>query len=132
MHLVVCRSETPVEMPSQLPDKLYFKIGEVSKLAEVAPHVLRYWESEFSTIKPKRAGSKQRLYRRKDVELILTIKNLLHYQGYTIAGAKKLISEADDLESIKIEEEKSKVHSNRLGAIKDELLEIRNILDRDK
>ena len=119
-------------MPSQLPDKLYFKIGEVSKLAEVAPHVLRYWESEFGTIKPKRAGSKQRLYRRKDVELILTIKNLLHYQGYTIAGAKKLISEADDLESIIIEEEKSKVHSNRLGAIKDELLEIRNILDGDK
>ncbi|MEJ2057826.1 MAG: MerR family transcriptional regulator [Desulfofustis sp.] len=58
-------------MTSQLPDKRYFKIGEVSKLADVAPHVLRYWESEFSRIKPKRAGSKQRLYRRKDVELIL-------------------------------------------------------------
>ena len=119
-------------MPSQLPDKLYFKIGEVSKLADVAPHVLRYWESEFSTIKPKRAGSKQRLYRRKDVELILTIKNLLHHQGYTIAGAKKLISEADDLDSIKIEEEQSKVHSDRLGAIKDELLELRNLLGGDK
>ncbi|MBT8328638.1 MAG: MerR family transcriptional regulator [Desulfofustis sp.] len=119
-------------MPSQLPDKLYFKIGEVSKLAKVAPHVLRYWESEFSTIKPKRAGSKQRLYRRKDVELILTIKNLLHNQGYTIAGAKKLISEADDLDSIKIEEEKTKVHYDRLVAIKDELLEIRNLLDGDK
>ena len=119
-------------MASQIPDKLYFKIGEVSKLADVAPHVLRYWESEFSTIKPKRAGSKQRLYRRKDVELILTIKNLLHRQGYTIAGAKKLISEADDLDSIKVEEEQSKVHSNRLGAIKDELLELRNMLDGDK
>ncbi len=119
-------------MSSQLPDKLYFKIGEVSKLAEVAPHVLRYWESEFSTIKPKRAGSRQRLYRRKDVELILTIKNLLHQQGYTIAGAKKLISEADDLQSIKVEEDKAKVHSNRLGAIKDELLEIRELLNRDK
>ena len=119
-------------MASQIPDKLYFKIGEVSKLADVAPHVLRYWESEFSTIKPKRAGSKQRLYRRKDVELILTIKNLLHRQGYTIAGAKKLISEADDLDSIKIEEDQSKVHSDRLGAIKDELLELRSLLDGDK
>ena len=119
-------------MASKIPDKLYFKIGEVSKLADVAPHVLRYWESEFSTIKPKRAGSKQRLYRRKDVELILTIKNLLHLQGYTIAGAKKLISEADDLDSIMIEEEKSKVHLDRLGAIKDELLEIRNLLDGKK
>lgn len=118
-------------MPSQLPDKLYFKIGEVSKLADVAPHVLRYWESEFSAIKPKRAGSKQRLYRRKDVELILAIKNLLHHQGYTIAGAKKLISEASDLASIKIEEEQSKVHSNRLGTIKDELLELRDLLSRD-
>ena len=119
-------------MASQIPDKLYFKIGEVSKLADVAPHVLRYWESEFSTIKPKRAGSKQRLYRRKDVELIMTIKNLLHLQGYTIAGAKKLISEADDLDSIKIEDDQSKVHSDRLGAIKDELLELRNLLDGDK
>ncbi len=119
-------------MPSQLPDKLYFKIGEVSKLADVAPHVLRYWESEFATIKPKRAGSKQRLYRRKDVELILTIKNLLHQQGYTIAGAKKLISEADDLGAIQREEDKSKILSHRLGAIKEELLEIRNLLGGDK
>lgn len=118
-------------MTSQLPDKLYFKIGEVSKLAEVAPHVLRYWESEFSTIKPKRAGSKQRLYRRKDVELILVIKNLLHSQGYTIAGAKKLISETDDLESIRRDENQSRVHSNQLEAIKGELLEIRNLLSRD-
>ena len=119
-------------MPSQLPDKLYFKIGEVSKLADVAPHVLRYWESEFTTIKPKRAGSKQRLYRRKDVELILAIKNLLHQQGYTIAGAKKLINEANNLESMKIKEDKSKVHSNRLDTIKEELLEIRNLLGEDK
>ena len=119
-------------MPSQLPDKLYFKIGEVSKLADVAPHVLRYWESEFPTIKPKRAGSKQRLYRRKDVELILAIKNLLHRQGYTIAGAKKLISEAEDIGSVPIEEDKSKIHSDRLGAIKDELLEIRNLLNGEK
>ena len=122
---------TAALMTSQLPDKLYFKIGEVSKLAEVAPHVLRYWESEFSTIKPKRAGSKQRLYRRKDVELILVIKNLLHSQGYTIAGAKKLISETDDLESIRLEEKQSRAHAEQLETIKGELLEIRDLLNRD-
>lgn len=78
-------------MNINIPDKLYFKIGEVAKMADVPTHVLRYWESEFTAIKPKRANSKQRLYRRKDVELILTIKSLLHEQGYTIAGAKKLL-----------------------------------------
>lgn len=116
-------------MPSEIPDKLYFKIGEVSKLADVAPHVLRYWESEFPSIKPKRAGSKQRLYRRKDVELILTIKNLLHLQGYTIAGAKKLISGTDDIDSLKAEEEMDQ--ADRLGSIKDELLELRKLLTRE-
>ncbi len=78
-------------MTITIPDKLYFKIGEVAKMADVPTHVLRYWESEFSGIKPKRANSKQRLYRRQDVELILKIKTLLHDQGYTIAGARKLI-----------------------------------------
>ena len=78
-------------MKNNIPDKLYFKIGEVAKLADVPTHVLRYWETEFSDIKPKRANSKQRLYRRKDVELILQIKTLLHGQGYTIAGARKAL-----------------------------------------
>lgn len=78
-------------MHNNIPDKLYFKIGEVGKLAQVPTHVLRYWETEFKSIKPKRASSKQRLYRREDVELILKIKVLLHEQGYTIAGARKLL-----------------------------------------
>jgi DNA-binding transcriptional MerR regulator len=78
-------------MKTEIPDKLYFKIGEVAKLAEVPSHVLRYWESEFPGIRPKRANSKQRLYRRQDVEQILAIKSLLHEQGYTIAGARKLM-----------------------------------------
>lgn len=73
-----------------IPDKLYFKIGEVGKLAQVPTHVLRYWETEFKNIRPKRANT-QRLYRREDVELILRIKVLLHEQGYTIAGARKLL-----------------------------------------
>lgn len=72
-----------------IPDKLYFKIGEVSKLADLPTHVLRFWETEFGRIKPKRSPSGQRLYRRKDVELILKIKHLLHDKKFTIRGAIK-------------------------------------------
>ncbi len=75
----------------QIPDKVYFRIGEVSDLVGVDPHVLRYWETEFAIIKPFRGKSKQRLYRRQDVEHLLHIKTLLHDEGYTISGAKKLL-----------------------------------------
>jgi DNA-binding transcriptional MerR regulator len=75
-----------------IPDKLYFKIGEVSDITGVEPHVLRYWESEIKSIRPQRASSKQRLYRRDDIEKILIIKKLLHEDGYTIPGAKKYLS----------------------------------------
>ena len=78
---------------TQIPDKVYFRIGEVSGIVGVDPHVLRYWESEFSAIKPVRGKSKQRLYRRRDLELLLHIKDLLHRQGYTIAGAQKIIQQ---------------------------------------
>jgi DNA-binding transcriptional MerR regulator len=75
-----------------IPDKLYFKIGEVKKITGVEPHVLRYWESEFKVIRPQRATSKQRLYRRVDVENILTIKKLLYEDGYTVPGARKYLT----------------------------------------
>ena len=75
-----------------IPDKLYFKIGEVRDITGVEPHVLRYWESEIKFIRPQRASSKQRLYRRVDIENILMIKKLLHEDGYTIPGAKKYLS----------------------------------------
>jgi len=73
----------------QIPDKVYFRIGEVSQLVGVDTHVLRYWESEFPMIKPFRGPSKQRLYRRQDVENLLRIKALLHDEGYTISGARR-------------------------------------------
>ena len=73
----------------QLPDKLYFKIGEVADLVGVKPYVLRYWESEFSILKPAKTRSKHRLYRRKDVENLLQIKRLLHDERFTIEGARK-------------------------------------------
>jgi DNA-binding transcriptional MerR regulator len=75
----------------EIPDKLYFRIGDVSRLAGVKPYVLRYWETEFSAIAPKKSGTGQRLYRRKDVELILEIKHLLYEKRFTIEGARKAI-----------------------------------------
>jgi DNA-binding transcriptional MerR regulator len=72
-----------------IPDKQYFKIGEVSGLTKLEPYVLRYWETEFKMIRPVRFGSNQRMYRRKDVETLLEIKKLLYDEGFTIAGARK-------------------------------------------
>lgn len=73
----------------ELPAKLYFRIGEVSKLTGLKQHVLRYWETEFQSIAPKKMGSNHRMYRRRDVELILEIKHLLYEKRYTIEGARK-------------------------------------------
>lgn len=74
-----------------IPDKLFFKIGEVSRIAGVEPYVLRYWETEFSFLKPRKNRSGQRVYLRKDVETVLRIKNLLYEEKYTIAGVRKRI-----------------------------------------
>lgn len=76
-------------MDLQIPDKLYFKIGEVAELTGVKPHVLRYWEAEIAAIRPTKNRHQQRLYRRRDIELILRLKDLLYNQGYTIAGARR-------------------------------------------
>ncbi|MEJ2201278.1 MAG: MerR family transcriptional regulator [Desulfuromonadaceae bacterium] len=78
-------------MTSDIPDKLYFKIGEVAELTGVKSHVLRYWESEFSVFRPVKSKSNQRLFRRKDIELALLIKDLLHRLRLTFAGAKKVL-----------------------------------------
>src|ERR671927_1053913 len=75
----------------EIPDKLYFKIGEVSELLGVEPYVLRYWETEFPALSPKKSGTGHRLYRRKDVELLLRIKHLLYEKRFTIEGARQLL-----------------------------------------
>lgn len=74
-----------------IPDKLFFRIGEASRLTGVRPYVLRYWESEFSILKPEKSRTGQRLYRREDLLTILRIKELLYQRGYTIAGAKQYL-----------------------------------------
>ena len=78
----------------EIPDKLYFKIGEVSELLAVEPYVLRYWESEFPVLSPKKSGTGHRLYRRKDVELLLRIKHLLYEKRFTIEGARQALQAA--------------------------------------
>ena len=80
-------------MSSQLPEKIYFKIGEVSEIVGVEPYVLRYWETEFELLKPSKAPSRHRLYKKRDVELLLEIKRLLYAEGFTIEGARKKLKE---------------------------------------
>ena len=74
-----------------IPDKLYFRIGEVARLCGLASYVLRFWESEFTQLKPNKGGTGQRLYRRRDVEIVMRIKQLLYNEGYTIPGARQAI-----------------------------------------
>ena len=81
----------PAADSQEIPDKLYFRIGEVSRLVGVKPYVLRYWESEFSNLAPKKSGTGHRLYRRKEVELLLEIKRLLYDKRFTIEGARKTL-----------------------------------------
>jgi DNA-binding transcriptional MerR regulator len=76
--------------PTEIPDKLYFRIGDVAKLCALPAYVLRFWETEFPQLKPHKGGTGQRLYRKRDVEMALRIKSLLYEQGYTIPGARQV------------------------------------------
>lgn len=111
-----------------IPDKKYFKIGEVCEIIGVKQHVLRYWESEFKTmIRPQRASSKQRLYRRVDVENILRIKKLLKEDGFTIPGAKKLLAREKKRKSVP-RRARGEGQQAFLTGLKKELLTIQKIL----
>jgi DNA-binding transcriptional MerR regulator len=90
----------PAASGTTIPDKLYFRIGDVAKLCGVEAYVLRFWESEFPQLKPNKSGTGQRLYRKRDVELALRIKHLLYADGYTIAGARQVFT-AESRESKK-------------------------------
>jgi len=115
-------------------DRLYYRIGEVSRITGLKPHVLRYWESEFKVIKPHKGGSLQRLYRRKDLELIVKIKKLLYEEGFTIAGAKKKIRDLERLENKQmklklVEKESNGKDHELLASVKEELRGIRRMLE---
>jgi DNA-binding transcriptional MerR regulator len=129
----------PDETPS-IPDKLYFKIGEVSQLVGVEPYVLRYWESEFPGLSPRKSNTGQRMFRRKDVELLLNIKQLLYEKKFTIEGARKALKsgKVDKLETV-AEPETPPVHAtvsqaelfpstNPLPGIREELADILKLL----
>ena len=113
-----------------IPEKLYYKIGEVSEITGVETYVLRYWESEFDIVKPSRTRSKQRLYRRKDLDLILEIKKLLYEEQFTIAGAKKKLRGAGMKGNNKSKNVPSKEeYRNLLMDIKSDLEAIKGLLE---
>ncbi|WKZ32062.1 MAG: MerR family transcriptional regulator [Thermodesulfobacteriota bacterium] len=114
---------------TQIPEKLYFKIGEVASITKVKPYVLRYWESEFRIISPKKSLTKQRVYSRRDIELILDIKRLLYKEGFTLEGAKKKVKEiqAERAKQLDLGFSEKKVHG-ALKAIQKELASIRKML----
>jgi DNA-binding transcriptional MerR regulator len=113
-------------MDIEIPEKTYFRIGEVSKILGVEPYVVRYWESEFSSIKPIRTKSEQRLYRRKDLEELVLIQRLLYRDKFTIAGAKKKLQELRrESPSMPGAEEECR---EKLRSIRQELEAIRDLL----
>ena len=114
---------------ASVADKRYYRIGEVSEIAGVKPYVLRYWESEFRWMVPQKSRSKQRLYRRRDIDTILLIKKLLYEQRYTIAGARKKLGElgtgrALEEGTLSVEPD----HQSRFRKVREELEQIRALL----
>lgn len=112
-------------MATDIPEKQYFKIGEVAEIAGVEPYVLRYWETEFKTIRPEKTRSNQRLYRRRDVETVLEIKRLLYEEGFRIDGAKRRLREKAG--------EATPMAATRLAErVRDALGELEKIVDEDE
>ena len=113
-------------MSSALPDKQFFKIGEAAEIVGVKAHVLRYWESEFPSIRPLKTRGAHRMYRRADVEMLCVIHKLLHQEGYTIAGARKRVRELRGEEAI--EQQPEVAEATRELSLRAELIQVRNEL----
>ena len=113
------QTKTPEQI--EIPDKLYFRIGEVSKIVSVPTHVLRFWETEFKKIRPKRTSTGQRLYTQRDIRMLLRVKNLLYDRRFTIEGARQHMSAA--------KKSKSGADSKVLSELRSELQQIRDLLD---
>ncbi len=120
----------------EIPDKLYFRIGEVSKMLNLPAYVLRFWETEFPHLKPNKGGTGQRLYRRRDVDALLEVRHLLYDEGYTIPGARQYLK--DRARTVQRAEEPGKEPApakpadagTRLNEVRRQLLEIATLLDR--
>ena len=121
----------PADLSALKDGKLYYRIGEVSQITGVKPYVLRYWESEFRLMAPQKSRSKQRLYRQKDVETILTIKRLLYQERYTIAGARRKLRELGSsarAELVAETMEAAAAEAAAVGRVRDDIRRIRNEL----
>ena len=113
----------------EIPDKLFFRIGEVSAILGLEPYVLRYWETEFPSLSPKKSGTGHRLYRRKDVELLLRIKHLLYEKRFTIDGARQYLqAEAKSIHQKDIKPEQQALFSDPMPEIRRDLSEILKLL----
>lgn len=107
-----------------IPDRMYFKIGEVSEITGVEPYVLRYWETEFELIKPQKSKAKQRVYEKKDIENILLIKRLLWKERYSIEGARQRIKEIKKTERVSRAAESKTPQAQKLRRVKNELKDL--------
>src|SRR6185437_9790280 len=113
----------------EIPDKLFFRIGEVSTMLGLEPYVLRYWETEFPSLSPKKSGTGHRLYRRKDVEMLLRIKHLLYDRRFTIDGARQFLhAEAKTAQPKDIKQEQQVLFSDPVPEIRRQLTEILKML----
>jgi DNA-binding transcriptional MerR regulator len=125
---------TPPPSGSEIPDKLYFRIGEVSKLCDLPAYVLRFWESEFPNLKPHKGGTGQRLYRRRDVEMALRIKSLLYDEGYTIPGARQVfkaeLRHKEPQLALDIDDEAPAAPSKQLRKLQKELRDLHALLSK--
>lgn len=113
--------------------KLYYSIGEVSELLAVKPHVLRYWETQFPSLKPKKNRAGNRIYRVRDIKFILTIKNLLYEKGFTIAGARQKLRESSNSPDLLIEQLNIPFadpdRQDLILSLKRDLLELKDMID---
>lgn len=114
-----------------IPEKLQFKIGEVSKLVGVKPYVLRFWESEFSHLRPRKGGNGHRIYSRNDVIALRRIRQLLHERKYTIAGARALLSEGEEAVEAVLNARPAEAAAD-LNAAEHRITELEELLDQER
>ncbi len=117
-------AETPTQ---ELSDKRYYRIGEVSRITGVKAHVLRYWESEFRWMAPAKSRSKQRMYRKRDIEIIQLLKRLLYAERFTIAGARKRLKEMGIDRALDVGELEKSIRDDPLSQIRRVREELRSI-----
>jgi len=127
------RAARLIQDPSReaaIPDKLYYRIGEVSELTQTKAYVLRYWETQFPTLRPVKSKSGHRLYRRKDVERVFEIRRLLYGKGFTIAGARKYLASNEKNAAAQTDLFQSPLDVAELKAIRNELQTVLTMLSR--